>query len=91
MAIGESKKHKTGGVMNDPLGQPTVPAGSASRLILKFSDGRTDRPTDRNTLDGQPVWKVITTGRDCDWPRGSIVLESRFLQYNVVEVGRGLY
>ena len=30
------------GVINDPLGQHTVPAGSDSRLILKFWDGRTD-------------------------------------------------
>ena len=35
------KKHKTG-VINDPLGQPTVPAGSDCRLILKFWNGRTD-------------------------------------------------
>ena len=35
------KKNKTG-VINDPLGQPKVPAGSNCRLILKFWDGRTD-------------------------------------------------
>ena len=35
------KSNKTG-VINDPLGQPTVPAGSDCRLILKFWDGRTD-------------------------------------------------
>ena len=29
-------------VINDPLGQPTVPAGSACRFISKFWDGRTD-------------------------------------------------
>ena len=34
-------KYKTG-VINDPLGQPTDPAGSDCRLILKFWDGRTD-------------------------------------------------
>ena len=34
-------EYKTG-VMNDPLGQPTVPAGSDCRLILKFWDRRTD-------------------------------------------------
>ena len=33
--------HKTG-VINDPLGQPTVAVGSDCRLILKFWDGRTD-------------------------------------------------
>ena len=32
-------KNKTG-VFNDPLGQPTIPAGSDCRLILKFWDGR---------------------------------------------------
>ena len=37
----ESKRNKTG-VINDPLDQPTVPAGSDCRLILKFWDGRTD-------------------------------------------------
>ena len=35
------KLNKTG-VINDPLGQPTVPAGSDCRLIIKFWDGRTD-------------------------------------------------
>ena len=30
------------GVINDPLDQPTVPAGSACRLILKYWDGQTD-------------------------------------------------
>ena len=34
------KKNKTG-VINDPIGQLTVPAGSDCRLILKFWDGRT--------------------------------------------------
>ena len=40
------------GVINDPLGQPTVSAGSDCRLILKFWDvqtrtyGRTDGLTD---------------------------------------------
>ena len=29
-------------VINDSLGQPTVPAGSDCRLILKFWDGRMD-------------------------------------------------
>ena len=29
------------GVINDPLGKPTVPAGSDCRLILKFWDGLT--------------------------------------------------
>ena len=28
--------------MNDPLGQPTVPAGSDCRSMLKFWEGRTD-------------------------------------------------
>ena len=45
------------GVINDPLGQPTVPVGSDCRLIL---DGRT-----------LCVKIVITTGRDCGRPRGS--------------------
>ena len=33
------------GVINDPLSQPTVPAGSDCRLILKFCYGRTDGRT----------------------------------------------
>ena len=37
----KANKDKTG-VINDPLGQPTVPAGSACGLILKFWDGCTD-------------------------------------------------
>ena len=44
------------GVINDPLGQPTVPAGSDCRLILKFWDGRT-----------LCVKIVITTGRSELW------------------------
>ena len=57
-------KYKTG-VINDPLGQPTVPAGRDCRLILKFRDGRTDWRT-------LCVKIVITTGRrDCGRPRGS--------------------
>ena len=40
--------HKTG-VINDPLGQPTVPAGSDWRLILKFWNGRTHGRTDGQT------------------------------------------
>ena len=39
------KRNKTG-VLNDPLGQPTVPADCC--LILKFWDGRTE---------GHSVWK----------------------------------
>ena len=42
-------KDKTG-VINDPLGQPTVPAGSDCHLILKFWDGWTYVRT-----DGQPM------------------------------------
>ena len=42
------------GVINDPLGQPTVLAGSDFRLILKFWDGRTDRRTNGRT-DRQPM------------------------------------
>ena len=45
------------GVINDPLGQPTAPAGSDCRLILKFWDGRTDGRT-------LCVKIVITTGPD---------------------------
>ena len=58
--------YKTGAI-NDPLGQPTVPAGSDCRWILKFCAGRTDG---RTTC----VKIVITTGRDCGRPRGSIFL-----------------
>ena len=44
----KSKFYKIG-VINDPLGQPTFPAGSDCRLILKFWDGRTDGRTDLRT------------------------------------------
>ena len=37
-----SKSDKTRQVMNDPLGQPTAPAGSDCRMNLKFWDVRTD-------------------------------------------------
>ena len=37
------------GVINDPLGQPTVPAVSDFRLILKFWDGLMDGRTDGRT------------------------------------------
>ena len=37
----KKEKDKTG-IINDPLGLPTVPAGNDFRLILKFWDGRTD-------------------------------------------------
>ena len=56
----KEKYYKTG-VINNPLGQPTVPAGSDCRLLLKFWDGRT-----------LCVKIVITTGRDCGRPCGSI-------------------
>ena len=56
----KKNKNKTG-VINDPLGQPTIPAGSYFRLTLKFgTDGRTTCAK-----------IVITTGRDCGRPRGS--------------------
>ena len=57
--------HDKTGVINDPLGQPTVPAGSDSRLILKFWDGRTEGRT-------LCVNIVITTSRNYGRPRGSI-------------------
>ena len=57
------------GVINDPLGQPTVPAGSNCCWILKFCVGRTYVRTDGRTC----VKIVITTGWDCGRPRGSIL------------------
>ena len=45
-------------VINDPLGQPTVPADSDCRLILKFWDGRTDGRTD--------IWTDRQTDRHMD-------------------------
>ena len=65
--------YKTG-VINDPLGQPTVPAGSECRWILKFCAGRTYIRTYGQT-DGRTtcVKIVITTGRDCGRPRGSTI------------------
>ena len=58
---GTKQKVYQTGVINDLLGQPSVQAGSDCRLILKFWDGRT-----------LCVKIVITTGRDCGRPRGSI-------------------
>ena len=49
--------------------QPTVPAGSDCRLILKFWDGRMDGRTDGRT---RCVKIMISTGRGCGRPRGSI-------------------
>ena len=57
---------------NDPLGHPTVLAGSDCRLILKFLDGRTDGRT-------LCVKIVITIDRNCGSPRGSI-FENDFMQ-----------
>ena len=51
------------GVINDPPGQPTVPAGSDCRLILKFWDGRTD---------GQILCDHYFLCSDCGRHRGSI-------------------
>ena len=63
--------YKTG-VINDPLGQPTVPLGSDCRLILKFWDGRTDRRTDGLT---DTLCENSDHYRPGLWsPRGSIVL-----------------
>ena len=56
------------GVINDPLGQPTVPGRQWLSLdfeVLCRTDGRTDG---RTTC----VKIVITTGWDCGRPRGSI-------------------
>ena len=64
----ENNYHYKAGVINDPLGQPTVPAGSDCRVILKFCDGRTDGLTD-TLCENMKI--VITTGRDCGRPRGS--------------------
>ena len=36
------EENKMKRVINDPLGQPTDPAGSDCRLIIKFWDGRTE-------------------------------------------------
>ena len=58
------KRYKTG-VINDPLGQPTVLAGSDCRLFLKLCQ------TDRSTTC---VKIVITTGWDCG-QHGSIKLK----------------
>ena len=41
----KTRRDNTGGIINDPFGQLTVPAGSDYRLILKFWDVRTDRRT----------------------------------------------
>ena len=64
LAQSDNYECKTG-VINDPLRQPTVPTGSDFRSILKFCDGWTTC-----------VKIVITTGRDCGRPRGSILEHS---------------
>ena len=64
--------YKTG-VINDPLGQPTVPAGSDCGLILKFWDGRTDILCEI----------VITTGRNWGRPRGTIILWTVRFYFNL--------
>ena len=57
--LSKGVKNKTG-VINDPLGQPTVPSGSDCRLILKFWNGRTYLRKDGRTYvrtDGHFVRK----------------------------------
>ena len=56
----KSKENKAG-FINDPLDQPTVPAGSGFRLNLKFWDGRTYGLTDK-----------LCENRNCGRPRGLI-------------------
>ena len=46
------------GVINDPLGQPTVPAGNDCRLILKFCDGRTDTLCENSENYWPGLWSV---------------------------------
>ena len=46
------------GVINDPLGQPTDPAGSDCCLILKFWDGRTDTLCENSDHYPQGLWSV---------------------------------
>ena len=70
----KSQYYKTG-VINDPLGQPTVSAGSDCRLILKFWDGRT-----------LCVKILITTGRDCGRPRGSKIVNREIFQYKIIKL-----
>ena len=63
----EFRLHKTG-VINDPLGQPTIYKAKSSsncRLILKCWDGLTDRRAYGRTGRAASAKKVITTGRDC--------------------------
>ena len=42
------------GVINDPLGQPTVPAGNDCSLIPMFWDGRTDNLWGNSDHRGRP-------------------------------------
>ena len=54
---GNLKENKTG-VINDPLGQPTVSAGSDCRLSLKFWDGRTDTLCENSDHYRPELWSV---------------------------------
>ena len=60
MVSNQNNKNK---IINDPLGQPTVPAYSDFRFILKIKYGRTTC-----------VKIVITIGRDCGHPPGSTII-----------------
>ena len=51
------------GVINDPLGKPTVPAVKICFVLVDFENWMDVRTTCLNI--------VITTGRDCGQPRGS--------------------
>ena len=62
------------GVINDPLGQPSVPAGSDCRLILKFCDGLTDGRT--------LLCENSDHYRPCGRPRGSIFYLSTSIQFS---------
>ena len=61
------KAHGGLGIINDPLGQLTVPASSDCSLIVKFWDGRTDNLCEI----------MITTCRDPGQSRGSIFLDRK--------------
>ena len=47
------------GVINDPLSQPTVPAGSDFHSITRFWNGRTDRQCENNDHYRPGLWSAL--------------------------------
>ena len=77
-----SIRENKSGVINDPLGQPTVPAGSDCRLILKFRDGRTDTLCENSDHYRPGLWSAswIKNSRLGRWEQADFYYPTKNLQ-----------